>query len=235
MSIGLALGGWTIAGLLYKRRDSAGLMTMPFAFYALMETLQALQYSVLDQCGMPLNYALTIVAHILVAVQPLMWNVYRLSRSMGPDYSARKQAIFEVTTVLSLVWAVFFTIRLLPTNPVRAFLPKTATYETLRTDEIMVGPEVCTFAGPTHVMWTLPYASKNGLEANFFSYLVLWFVPAFYESNGWLKFAYWIGQVAFINFTAGSIHELPTTWCALSVPILLLILWLDRPKPVRSR
>ncbi|WBR14491.1 hypothetical protein pkur_cds_316 [Pandoravirus kuranda] len=246
MSAVLAIGGWAIVAWLVIRRrgvETARVppLVYPYAFYALMETLQALQYSVLDQCGRPVNYALTLVAHVLVAVQPCMWNLYRLARARAAVAAAARAvdvretqrqrdaaAVFAAAAGMSAVWAVFFTIRLLPPNPVRGVLPATATFTTMHTDEIMVGPEVCTMGGPTHLFWVLPYAARNGLEANFFAYLLLWFYPALHEPRGALKLAYWMAQVVLVNVTAGSIHELPTVWCALSVPILLLILYFDR-------
>jgi hypothetical protein len=247
-SVALAVAGWAVVGWMAARAARGSPvgarvppMIAPFAFYALMETLQAVQYSVLDRCGSPLNYALTLAAHVLVVVQPCMWNLYRLARArlaskralrVGDVRALAAQGdaarVFAAAAGMSAVWAVAFTVRLLPDSPARAFLPATATYGGLRTDEVMVGPEVCTRGGPTHLVWLLPYATKNGLEANFFTYLLLWFYPAIHEPHGLLKLAYWLGQVYFVNFTAGSIHELPTTWCALSVPILLLILYLDR-------
>lgn len=255
MSAALALGGWAVVAWLVAvgRRSGGGTswlppLVYPYAFYALMETLQTLQYGVLDQCGQPANYALTLVAHVLVAVQPCMWNLYRLARArraaaraaraVDLGETARQRdaaAVFAAAAAMSAVWAVFFTIRLLPPNPVRGALPPTATFTAFRDDEIMVGPEVCTLGGPTHLFWVLPYAARNGLEANFFAYLLLWFYPALYEPRGRIKLAYWMAQVAFVNFTAGSIHELPTVWCALSVPILLLILFLDRDDLGRGR
>lgn len=247
MSAALAVGGWAIVAWLVIRQRNGGKtahvppLVYPYAFYALMETLQTLQYSVLDQCGQPINYALTLVAHVLVAVQPCMWNLYRLARARGAAAAAARAAgvretqrqcdaaaVFAAAAGMSAVWAVFFTIRLLPPNPVRGMLPATATFTTMHTDEIMVGPEICTMGGPTHLFWVLPYAARNGLEANFFAYLLLWFYPALHEPRGALKLAYWMAQVVLVNVTAGSIHELPTVWCALSVPILLLILYLDR-------
>jgi hypothetical protein len=222
-------------------RDPLPPLVYPYAFYALMETLQAFQYGVLGQCGQPVNYALTVVAHVLVAVQPCMWNIYRLVRARRAARAAvhaadfgqvvrhkNAAAVFGAAAAMAAVWAVFFSIRLLPANPIRGALPSTATFSSLHTDEIMVGPEVCTLGGPTHLFWVLPYAARNGLEANFFAYLLLWFYPALYEPRGRIKLAYWMAQVVFVNFTVGSIHELPTVWCALSVPILLLILVLDR-------
>lgn len=104
---------------------------------------------------------------------------------------------------------------------------RAGTYSVLRNDEIMVGPQVCTRTGPSHLTWTLPYQSKNGLEANLFPYLLLWFYPALYEPQGAVRCACWIAQVLVVVFTAGSIHELPTTWCALSVPIILTGICVD--------
>lgn len=241
LSIALAIFGWAVVAWLALRTRSPPAIVAPLAFYAFMETLQAVQYSVLDQCGAPINYALTLVAHVLVIAQPCVWNAYRLARartaagiaSRAGDAAAaekhrRAAAVFGAFVGLSLVWATFFTIRLLPSNPVRAYLPATASFEGMRGDEIMVGRVVCTRSGPTHLFWTLPYATKNGLEANFWAYLALWFYPAVYEPRGWLKLAYWLAQVVLINYTAGNIHELPTTWCALSVPILMVILLFDR-------
>lgn len=247
LSVSLALAGWSIVAWLALRRRPLVPLVVPLAFYAFMETVQAAQYGVLDQCGTSLNRGLTFVAHALVVVQPCMWNLYRMVRAKTAAANALKKAdgdhdgersacqahlraaaVFRAAAAMSVVWAVCFTMRLLPPSPFRALLPATATFDHLRHDEIMVGPTVCTRGGPTHLYWTLPYAAKNGLEANFWAYLVLWFYPAVHEPRGYIKLAYWLAQVAFVNFTAGSIHELPTTWCALSVPILLLVLYLDR-------
>jgi len=244
LSAALAVGGWAVITWLTlsgrrKRNDPVPPLIGPLAFYALMETLQTVQYSTLDQCGATVNYALTVVAHMLVIVQPCMWNLYRLARARAAIRTAVTEgdvpavvsakgaaAVFTAAAGMSAVWALFFTLRLLPVD----LLPSgsVATFSALRTDEIMVGPAVCTHGGPTHLMWTLPYGSKNGLEANFFPYLLLWFYPALYEPKGAIKLACWIAQVVLVNATAGSIHELPTTWCALSVPIILLALVLDR-------
>jgi hypothetical protein len=249
LSVWLALASWvTVAWLtLTNRRGSQRAVPPylgPIAFYAVMETLQALQYSMLDRCGEWPNYLSTVVAHALVVVQPCLWNVYRLANarkligralSTG-DFEAAARgreaaAVFAAAIGMSFVWAACFSLRLLPFD----LLPptRTVTYSVLRNDEIMVGPRVCTQTGPRHLTWTLPYQSKNGLEANLFAYLLLWFYPALYEPQGVVRCACWITQVLVVVSTAGSIHELPTTWCALSVPIILTGICVDVCNAVR--
>lgn len=255
LSAALAASGWgavvwlSMVGSDRRRADPVPPLVGPLAFYALMETLQTIQYGVLDQCGTDVNYALTVMAHVLVVVQPCMWNLYRLAKARAlvreavgrgdaPTVAAahRAMAVFGAAAGMSVVWALFFTARLLPTDVMPA--SRVATYGNLRADEIMVGPTVCTFGGPTHLAWTLPYEAKNGLEANLFTYLLLWFYPAIYEPRGAIKLTCWMAQVVLVNLTAGSIHELPTTWCALSVPILLLAFatdYCDRTAAVCAR
>ncbi|ALD62017.1 putative membrane protein [Mollivirus sibericum] len=242
MSMAMAAIGWSMVALMIvlstdKRKRAEGSLhpvVVPLAFYSLMETLQAAQYSWLDQCGDLLNYGSTVVAHVLVAVQPLMWNVYRLEMARRSDDKAhrRKAPAFRLAAIMSLLWAVFFTLRLAAPGFTRGMspFPSAATYKTLRNDEIMVGPQVCTLTSPMHLVWNLPYYSSNGLEANFFAYLLLWFVPALHEPRGLAKMAFWLSQVMFVNWTVASIHELPTVWCALSVPILALIVCLEGPR-----
>lgn len=233
MSLYLAVSGLTISGYLAfsaKTWKQIHPMIIPFLFYTGMETLQFFQHSFLDQCGYPTNYWLTVCAHVLVVAQPLLWNFYRYIRARNE----KEAAVFKLAMLMSFVWAVFFTLRLIPRGVSRGVFPKGITYKTLNKNEIMVGPEVCTKMGPTHLFWTLPYFSSNGTEPNFFTYLLLWFVPALYENHGYIKFFYWIGQVVFVNWIVGSIHELPTLWCALSVPVLLLVLYLDRSKKEKN-
>lgn len=188
-----------------------------------METLQFTQYYYLDRCGEMENYMLTVFAHILVVIQPFMWNRYRMICHQNVGY---RMMIFHAMATMSLIWAIFYTLRLYPVMVIGKGI--ITSPESLHLDEIMVGREVCTRKGPFHLIWQLPYYSRNGLEPNYFTYLLLWFFPSIYEKKkGYYKLLYWIMQITLVNVTSGNIHELPTTWCALSVPILFVILLFD--------
>ncbi|AHH01804.1 hypothetical protein pv_237 [Pithovirus sibericum] len=179
-------------------------------FYTLMELLQSSQQLFPEKCGETFNFWSTILAHILVVVQPLMWNLHRAA--MYPD----RKAIFLFASLLSALWAVFYTLRLIPSLMVFGPLRPRLDFS-----EIMVGQSVCTHFGPTHLYWVLPYFSYHGLEPNLFPYLLLWFVPALYEDSGKMKITIWLSQIIFIQLISSIPHELPTIWCAYSIPFLI--------------
>lgn len=197
-------------------------------FYSLMEFLQALQYSLVgekelvpdkgyDFCTQ-INTFFTFVAHVLIIVQPAMWNLFRYKTQK------KNRDIFYFAFVLSIIWAVFFTTRLF-------YLPFGVIEPRLDYSNILVGKNVCTFSGLTHIYWTLPYYSYAGLEPNLFTYLLLWFVPTIYENKGFLKLFLWIFQITLIQYLVSSFQELPSYWCALSIPFLFLSVFQKKPSP----
>ncbi|AMQ10639.1 putative membrane protein [Brazilian marseillevirus] len=211
-----AFGSLVADGLFYKGHPSWVL----FAFYSLMECTQALQHFVVDACGSTPNMVLSYCAFVLVVTQPLLWNYYRWSKAT----TKKEKAVFAAMMWLSVFWMVLFSARLLPR---RNSLLKGVLYNSLPKHEIMVAAETCTRLGPTHLYWTFPLLDFNGVEMNWGGYLLLWFVPALFEKKGLLKFIYWLAQVAFVNYMAQNIHEVPTIWCLLSLPILVAIPYFD--------
>ena len=216
--LGIYLAKYSSLNKRYGYRDIA-------LFYSLMEFLQALQYLLAEnyqtihsgQCSLP-NYFSTLLAHVLVIVQPAMWNLFRY-RSQE-----KHKDIFYFAFLLSLVWALFFTLRLfyLPFGPIVPFIQE---------EDILTGSQICSWIGPIHVYWTLPYYSYSGLEANFFTYLLLWFFPTVYEKQGILKLTIWLAQIAIVACIVVLVDELPSFWCALSVPFLFMSIFSKQPSP----
>jgi hypothetical protein len=217
----------SVTGLiLAKYHETKGRLSLRdvIYFYTLMEIVQSLQHLFLGQCGSTINFWLTAFSHIPVVVQPLMWNLHRgaMTNNVG------KKNVFAFASLLSLIWAVFYSLRLLPIGKFGVIEPA------LDLTEIMVGSRTCTHSGPVHLYWLLPYRSYSGLEPNLFTYLLLWFVPSLYERVGRQKILVWLSQIILIQMLVGSIHELPTIWCALSVPFLLTSLLNLNSKPTLS-
>nr|WIL03598.1 hypothetical protein Cplu_515 [Cedratvirus plubellavi] len=215
--LGICLAKYSSLNKRYGYRDIA-------LFYSFMELLQAVQYllaeehdSLVESCS-GINYFSTLVAHVLVVVQPAMWNLFRY-RSQE-----KNRDVFYFAFLLSVIWAVFFSLRLfyLPFGPVIPFLQE---------KDILTGSQVCSWLGPTHVYWTLPYYSYSGLEANLFTYLLLWFFPTVYEKQGILKLTLWLVQIVIIASLVTLVDELPTFWCALSVPFLFMSVFSKQPSP----
>jgi hypothetical protein len=233
MSATLAVFGWVSALALWAcdgRSGKVGLriwgrmtpLCLLASFYATMETLQAAQYLVADRCGTWTNWVLACAAHVLVVVQPAMWNGCRMvtARAASPP---RMQAsyVFAACMAMSIVWAVAYTMRLAPSVWMSGAKKETSWFIQSRGDiEIMVGSRVCTGLGPTHIVWSLPYAAAAGLEPNLFTYLLLWLFPVVYEPQPWLRLTFWIVQIISVTLMTRSVHEWPTVWCMLSVPML---------------
>ncbi|MBA42709.1 MAG: hypothetical protein CMF62_01725 [Magnetococcales bacterium] len=209
MSTTFCIIGFLLSGFLYKNDRYS--QTMIVVYYSLMELLQTISYLYKDQCNTTINLSLTWVAHILVIFQPALWSLYRYNTQR------KNKEIFKFCGILSLIWAFFFTHRLfyIPTG-------KGILHNTLDINEVNVGENYCMLGGPKHIMWVLPYQRINGFEANYFTYLLLWFVPTLYEDNyGWLKLLYWLSQVLIVNRVCDSIHELSSIWCLASIPIVI--------------
>jgi len=221
MSLALALVGAFVAWALKGSQKHAGIRRL-FIFYTLMEGLQGIAYSFVDDCGGTASAALAFCAHALVVVQPYMWNRHRAAAEEGRE--AARAVVFDFAANLSVVWAVAYTARLVPWPTWAGYMAARPRFD----DEISVGALPCIVASPHHIAWVLPYRSWHGIEPNLFTYLLLWFAPALYERERPLvKLGVWLLQVAFVIATCSTLHEIPTTWCALSVPMLLLALARD--------
>ena len=52
---------------------------MPLAYFSVMETLQGITYSYIDQCGQTANATLTYLSYIHICFQPFFVNMFAMS------------------------------------------------------------------------------------------------------------------------------------------------------------
>jgi hypothetical protein len=62
------IGFTSTAYVAIKGEDKA--LWIPLAYFSLMEMLQAATYTVIDQCGLPLNQLLTLFGALHITFQP---------------------------------------------------------------------------------------------------------------------------------------------------------------------
>jgi hypothetical protein len=178
-------------------------------FYTAMELLQTIQYSYADQCNTRMNFVLTIIAHILVCVQPALWNWYRIKKNKNTV------PIFRAFFWAGIVFVVFYTASLL-----YGLYSPDAIFPL---EEMNVSPITCTIQGPSHICWMLPYASFKGLEPNYFTYVLIWFFPTLYEDKAVvIKVIFWLSQIILVGLTTLSSHENNSVWCLWSIPLIIL-------------
>jgi len=179
-----------------------------FMFYTLMEILQTVQYYLLENYY--LNRFSTYIAFLLVIVQPFLWNWYRFKTNKNSE-------VFIFAMVASVVWAIFFTARLIPIND--------NPFEYYDFNNIGVGPWCTNNKNSNHIYWLFPLKDLSGVEANYFTYLLLFFLPSLWEdSYGVVKMVYWLTQLAVTSMIITNKNAFPSTWCILSVPIITIMM-----------
>lgn len=213
MSASFALLGLIGTGIAWNnRRLKQRYVYILFAFYTLMEVLQTVQYFLVNKCDTWENKALNEFAYLLVIVQPLMWNIIFYNR-----VSKQNKGIFLVSILMCILWIVVHTMR-----RSSALIDKYG----LSTD-VYADKASCTRRRneKSHLYWKWPMADFHGLDANWFMYLCLWFVPCLLVAETRATgFILVIGAVigAVITSKYGKTQEFAATWCFISIPLLFI-------------
>ena len=186
------------------------------AFYTAMELLQGTQYIFINQCSNPWNIGLTNVAYLFVILQATIWNTFFYYNSTD-----KEKPIFLTAIVLTLVW-MFFNIM------ARLLYKKFPSVLKSQTKEISVfaSDKVCTKQQKTHLYWEWSSANFGELNANFLSYLMLWFIPALISKR--FRVVSVILTVSalvagIISIASGEYFVFTSLWCYISVPLVVLI------------
>jgi len=215
MSFSFALLG--IGAIVYLQNDTRRkYISYVIFFYVLMELLQTVQYSLLNDCENTLNQMLTEVAFLLIIVQPLLWNFYFYSNS-----PASEGGIFKVGMALAAAWIAFVLLgRVLYSVP--GTNPKKNSW--------LYGDKVCTYKGTSHLYWQWTTADLGELNATFLMYLLVWFVPGLISVTHFTSSLFLMAGAALgtgLTLLWGDMREFPSIWCYISVPLIGLIIGKD--------
>lgn len=183
-----------------------------FAFYTVMELLQTIQYFLVNKCDAWENKALNEFAYLLVIVQPLMWNIIFYNR-----VSKANKGIFIMSILLCILWIFMHLASRYP-----ALISKYGLSTDVYADSVS-----CTRrrSETSHLYWKWPIADFHGLDANWFMYLSLWFVPCLLvEETRPTGLILVIGAIigALITYKYGKTQEFASTWCFISIPLLMI-------------
>ena len=184
-------------------------------FYTLMEILQTIQYAYVNECENPINKFLTEVAYLLIIVQPLLWNSLFYLRSTNQN----DKRIFKVAIVMCIIWIVgniYSRIGYRPDKE-KQFTKCGFSY----------GDKTCTYrkTDSSHLYWKFQTRHFPDINANYFMYFVLWFVPALFVKETWftsmfLMTSALIGFLLTLRYSA-TIFEFPSIWCYISIPVII--------------
>ena len=182
-------------------------------FYTLMELLQGVQYYFINQCSNWINVLLTEIAYVFVLVQPTMWNLFYYMNSNNYDKNIFLPAIW-----ISIVWII---VQILS----RVLYDKNADPQTKK-NSVFASDKVCTKKKLTHLYWEWTSANFGELNANFLTYLLIWFIPGlistkFRSSSLILLLSCIIAGIATI--VANESFTFTSLWCYVSIPITMAV------------
>lgn len=186
---------------------------MLLLFYSGMELLQGLQYGYVNQCSNNINMVLTEVAYIFVIVQPLLWNYFFYINSNPCD-----KQIFMVGMALALCWMVMNVATRIFYTPKLAMTKKNSSF---------AGKEACTKKNATHLFWEWPMSNFGEMNATYFTYLLIWFVPALVSTKFRMTSIILITSAilsVIVSFLGGEYYVFTSAWCYISVPIVIAVM-----------
>lgn len=206
-SAAVAIGGLTSAYFL-KRRGEPKEIYLPTAYFVLMEGLQAVTYTVVNQCGAPANELLTHLAVAHISFQPIFINMLGME-FIDPAVKAR---IKKYVYGFCLLTALFCLMRLLP------------VWDVLGRCELGTPmcshQQTCAYRGQWHIGW---HVLLNGFNPRWMWYLVAGFLlPALYGSWRWTLYHILVGPFL-AALTTADVNERPAVWCLFSTCIIALL------------
>ncbi len=216
-SAALAVAGGTATGWAIVKKLPKSLW-IPLAYFTAMEALQAVQYIVVDLCGLPANQVLTILGYIHIAFQPFFINM--VAMYFIPEHIKNKISKY-VYAVCGLA-AVSMLAQLYPAAWAGTCIP----------GSMLCGEMLCTVSGSWHIAWDIPL---NGI----YNFLDAFYIamPGYVLAGLVMPFIYGSWKLNLYQMTCGLFlamlltdnqNEAAAIWCLLSIGIVILILG-ERP------
>jgi hypothetical protein len=187
---------------------------IPLAYFSLMELLQAVTYTVIDQCGLPLNQILTLFGALHIIFQPFFINAF----SMHFIPIKVKEKISPYVYGICFVGSIFLLMKLYPFE--WAGMCNIG-------HEPFCGEHLCSVEGNWHIAWEAPL---NGFKWFTLGYFIpVFFIPVVYGSWKFVVYHLLVGP-GLARLLTDNINEWPAVWCLLSIGLLLLVI----KTPIRS-
>ncbi|MGB0561666.1 MAG: DUF5765 domain-containing protein [Spirulinaceae cyanobacterium] len=203
-STALATVGLVGAGYVSVKGEDAKLW-LPLGYFALMEALQAVTYSVIDQCDAPLNQILTLLSYLHIAFQPFFINafaLYFIPKSVSERISPWVYGTCFIGTIMVLV-------RLYPFTSIGMCDPKTME---------LCSEHLCSVSGSWHLAWGLPLNNMKWLSNGYL--IPAFIIPVIYGSWKFLIYQSVFGPIL-ASFLTNDMNEHLAIWCLLSIAFLL--------------
>jgi hypothetical protein len=179
-------------------------------YFALMETLQAMQYIWIDQCDNPVNKFLTLLGFFHLAFQPFFTNLY-----LGAFMNKAQKRYLPMILIMCMFAGVMMCNRMWMSN---------GDHLCTKGIESMCGTRTCTFKGNVHLAWQMPlqHCDQDYFTPGFTLHFFTFFLPSF-ALGMWQYTLFFLFSGPFTG-RALTDHqdEIPSIWCFFSIAQLLL-------------
>jgi hypothetical protein len=206
------IGFTSTAYVAIKGEDKA--LWIPLAYFSLMEMLQAATYTVIDQCGLPLNQLLTLFGALHITFQPFFLNAF----SMHFIPAKIKEKISPYVYGICFVGAIMMLVKLYPLQ--WGGMCNIG-------HEPFCGEHLCSVSGNWHIAWEAPLNGFKWLTLGYF--LPVFLMPVIYGSWKFVLY-HLISGPLFARILTDNINEWPAVWCLLSIGLFLIVI----KTPIRS-
>jgi hypothetical protein len=210
ISGGFAVLMWSSA-LLWRTGPTPARVCM--AYFAAMETLQAFQYSVINQCDNQMNQFLTLLGFLHLAFQPFFVNLF-----LGSYMNKAQKKYLPLILSLCVMGGVMLTNR---------FFKSWGDIACRDNIEPLCGPKLCTFRGDVHLAWQIPMqaSDQDYFTPGFTLHFVLFYLPTFALGMYGFTLFLLISGPFLGRVMTNHQDEIPAIWCFFSIFQLFLPLF----------
>ena len=179
-----------------------------------MEALQAIGYTVVDECGSSTNQSVTLLSYLHIAFQPIFINAFAMALMADAVTPRMRRWVYALAALASLL----LLARLAPFSWAGHCAP----------GDTLCGPSFCTVSGDWHIAWEMPLNDMWGV----FGGGVLDSAPSPYVLAIFaLPLAYGAWRFVLIHAALGpglasaltsDPNEMPAIWCLFSIGLMMI-------------
>ena len=214
MSIAMVGVGAAATGVVAVRGQPPAIW-LTIGYFTLMEALQAIGYSVVDQCGTTSNQTITLLSYLHIVFQPFFINAFAMELVPGPVKERLRHGVYFCCAASSAVML--------------AQLYPLEWAGSCRLGDPLCGAVLCLTSGEWHIAWNIPLNGllrpledaigvHSGLPTYF---LAAFLLPLAYGSWRIVVFHALLGPIL-ATWLTNNPNEIPAIWCLFSVGIVLI-------------
>lgn len=192
-------------------------------YFSLMEIIQYIGYTVIDDCSNPTNRAMSYLNYIHICFQPFVYllGMYGLFKKYNTITKVQLNQLYNIILIAGIV-GFFLLSRLSPININNDFDYKLTT----NNENCIYCGDTCTYTGKKHINFSLPLRTHPiYITPTMFIHFILFFIPLLLFNNTTRLISLFIFASAFIPSIIYKLNpsETGSVWCFISVAQLALV------------